>query len=155
MRFVERHAWKVFAGLSVLIILFAIGDMAQGGETFRESEAVLFRSFSGTTWDELSAVNPGAADVIDYQVRSAGVVLLMAGVLSLAVSVTALRRGDRWAWYAMWAWPLWMLLAYFLFWMTQPDLSTGIPVPLISASVLLAISVLTLGLSYRRYLRPA
>jgi hypothetical protein len=40
-------------------------------------------------------------------------------------------------------------------WITQPNLSVGIPVPLISGTVVLVISVGTLALSYHRYLRPA
>ncbi len=143
----------VFAALSVIIILFGGGDIIQGGEGYRDGEAVLFKSLTGTTWDELRAADPDAARLIDSQVRSGGLHLLVVGLFSLSTCLTALRRGERWAWYAMWAWPLWFALNYPLFWIAQPDLRSGVPVPLISGTVFLLISVAALGLSYRRYLR--
>ena len=37
-------------------------------------------------------------------------------VLTVAVAVTAYRRGERWAWWAFWVWPLFLVvhgLAFF------------------------------------------
>lgn len=153
MSLVGRFVWVVFATLSVIVILFGVGDLLQGGETFRSGEAVLFQSLTGTTWDELRANDPGAARVIDQQVRGTGTILLVLGLLSLAVTLTALRRGERWAWFAMWIWPLWLVQIYLVFWLVQPDLSGGIPVPLVSGTIILVLTVATLVLSSRHYLR--
>lgn len=153
MRFFERNAWKVFAALSAVIILFGFGDLTQGGETFRSGEAVMFRSLTGIGWAELLGTDPGASRMIDQQVRSGGVALLVAGLFSLAICLTALRRGERWAWYSMWIWPVWIGLVYVVFWISHPNLGEGIPVPLVSGTVVLVIVVVTLALSYRRYLR--
>ena len=153
MRFFERHAWKVFAGLGVIVASFGVGDMASGGASLEASEAVLFNTMAGTTWAELRVADPGAAKFIDYLWRAEGAALVAVGLLTLAISATALRHGERWAWYAMWVFPLWIALIYLVFWIVQPDLRSGIPVPMISGAVLLAITVLTLGLSYRRYIR--
>lgn len=155
MRFVERHGWKVFVGLSLVLILFGVGDMSQGGETYRSGEAVLFQSVIGMTWGELSAADPGTARLIDQpgtehrrctaRIRCcrawpsrlqrcvAGTVGLVRNVALADVVPAHLRE----------------------FWIVQPDLSVGIPVPLVSGSIFLVITVLTLGLSYRRYLRKA
>jgi hypothetical protein len=153
VRFSERYGWVVFAVLSGIVVVFGLGDMMIGGETYESGETVHFQSLTGMTWDELRAADPAAARLIDGQVRSGGNILLLAGLLSLAISLTAFRRGDRWAWYAMWAWPLVLVLNYVLFWAAKPDLTYGIPVPLISGTVFLVIILVTLGLSYRRYLR--
>ena len=153
MSFVERHAWKVFTVLGGIVVLFGAGDIASGGASLQSGEAVLFNSMTGTTWDELQAANPGAAKLIDYLWRAQGAALVVVGVLTVAISLAALRRGDRWAWYAMWVFPLWVALVYLVFWIAQPDLRSGIPVPLISGAVFLAITVTTLVLSYGRYLR--
>ena len=153
MSFFERHGWKVFAGLGVIVALFGVGDVASGGASFESGEGVLFGSMTGTTWDELRAADPGAAKMIDYLWRVEGAALVVVGLLTAAISLTALRRGDRWAWYAMWVFPLWIALVYLVFWIAQPDLRSGIPVPLISGTVFLVITVATLGLSYRRYAR--
>jgi len=153
MRFFERHAWKVFAVLGVIVSLFGAGDIGSGGTSFQSGEAVLFSSMTGTTWDELRAANPGAAKLIDYLWRAEGAALVVVGLLTAAISLTALRRGDRWAWYAMWVFPLWIALVYLVFWISQPDLRSGIPVPLISGAAFLVITVATLVLSYGQYLR--
>ena len=153
MLFFERHVWKVFAGVGAIVALFGVGDIGSGGASFESGEAVLFGSMTGTTWDVLLAADPGAAKMIDYLWRAEGAALVAVGVLAVAISLTALRRGDRWAWYAMWVFPLWIALVYLVFWIVQPDLSAGIPVPMISGAVFLVITVATLGLSYRRYVR--
>jgi hypothetical protein len=153
MRFFARHGWKVFAVLGAIVVLFGVGDIAGGGASFQGGEAVLFNSMTGTTWDELRAADPGAAKLIDYLWRAEGAALVVVGLLTLAISLTALRRGDRWAWAAMWVFPLWIALVYLVFWISQPDLRSGIPVPLISGAVFLVITVVTLVLSYGRYLR--
>ncbi|HEV8597624.1 MAG TPA: hypothetical protein VGR23_07880, partial [Candidatus Dormibacteraeota bacterium] len=66
--FFERHAWKVFTGLSLIVVLFGVGDVISGGLTFQTGEDVLFYSLSSTTWGELNATAPGPANLIDYQV---------------------------------------------------------------------------------------
>jgi hypothetical protein len=153
MSFFERHVWKVFAAVGVIVALFGVGDVASGGASFESGEGVLFGSMTGTTWDELRAADPGAAKMIDYLWRAEGAALVAVGMLALAISLTALRHGDRWAWYAMWVFPLWIALIYLVFWIVQPDLRTGIPVPMISGAVFLVVTVATLGLSYRTYVR--
>ena len=42
-------------------------------------------------------------------------------------------------------------VSYVVFWIVQPDLSAGLPVPLVSGSIFLLITVVTLVLSYVRY----
>ena len=151
----ERNAWKVFTGVSLVSAVFGLGDMLIGGSTFGSGEVVLFSRLTGTTWGGLQAAHQGAANLIDYQVRGGGAQLLMLGVLSLAICVTALRRGERWAWYAMWVWPLGVGLIVALLWGAVHGRGTGIPIPIISGSITVVISVTTLALSGRKYLRNA
>lgn len=153
VRFFERHAWQVFAAVGVIVTLFGAGDIASGGESLRGAEAVLFQSLTGASWDELQASDPGAAKMIDYLWRAEGAALAVTGLLTFAISLGALRRGDRWAWYAMWIIPLWIVLVYLVFWIVQPDLSSGIPVPIISGAAFLVITLATLVLSQGRYRR--
>src|SRR6266540_3735281 len=96
-RFFERHAWKVFLALSVIVALFGLGDLFSGGSTYQSGEVVLFTSITGTTWDELRAGSPRIANMIDQQVRSGGAGLLVVGLLSGAICFNALRSGAPWA----------------------------------------------------------
>jgi FtsH-binding integral membrane protein len=88
-----------------------------------------------------------------YQVRASGAWLLLVGIFSLAISVTTLRRGERWAWFAMWVWPLGVALVVAMLWSATRGPGEGIPVPIISGSITIVISLLTLASSARRYLR--
>jgi hypothetical protein len=149
----ERNGWTVFTGISLVTLIFGLGDMISGGSTFALGETVMFNRLTGTTWDALRAADPGAANMIDYQVRAGGAWLLLLGIFSLAICVTALRRGERWAWYAMLVWPLGVALIVAVLWSATQGPGNGIPVPIISGSITIVISTATLALSARRYLR--
>ena len=112
----ERNGWTIFSGISLIISVFGLGDVIGGGSTFASGEKVLFHRMSGTTWDALQAAQPGAAHMIDYQARAGGAGLMLLGVFSLAICVTALRRGEGWAWYAMCVWPFGFALIMAVLW---------------------------------------
>jgi hypothetical protein len=152
-RWFERNGWTVFTGISLVTVLFGLGDIVAGGSTFAFGETVMFNRLTGTTWDALQAADPGAANLIDYQVRASGAWLVLIGILSLGICVTALRRGERWAWSAMWVWPLGVALVVAVLWSATRGPGEGIPIPIISGSITIVISVVTLALSARRYLR--
>lgn len=44
--FVERHAWKVFIGISGIVALFGVGDMLAGGSTYSEGESELLQPWA-------------------------------------------------------------------------------------------------------------
>ncbi len=149
----ERNGWTIFTGIGLVAVVFGLGDILMGGSTFATGEGVLFNRLTGTTWDALQAADPGAANLIDYQVRASGAYISLFGILTLAICVTALRRGERWAWYAMWAWPLGVALIVAVLWSATQGPANGIPVPIVSGSITIVISIATLALSARKYLR--
>jgi hypothetical protein len=53
----------------------------------------------------------------------------------------------------MWVWPLGTLLIEVQLLSSVRTLGSGIPVPVISGSIFILVSVATLALSYRKYLR--
>jgi len=148
---IERNDWKVWVVLSVIFVLFGAGDLQMGGSAYADGETVLFSGITGRSWDEFQAADPGAARLIDSMVRSGGAHLLFIGLLSLAISIFGLRRGQRWAWVTMWLWPLYLLLAVAMLAVTEKVPGAGVPVPMISGTIFLIITVGTLALSYRKY----
>jgi hypothetical protein len=124
-----------------------------GGSTFASGESVLFAGMTGTAWGDLQVADPGAARLIDYQVRSGGVQLTLVGLLSLSVTLFGLRRGQRWAWLAMWLWPLWFASIVITLLLTPRVANAGIPVPVISGTVFLVLTVALQVLSFRKYAR--
>lgn len=149
--FLARYGWIVFLVLSLILTLFGLGDIFTGGSTFESGEGPTLQGISGMTWQELASTSPNAANMIDYLVRAGGAHLFVFGLLSLIVAVTAFRRGDRWAWYAMWLWPLWLVLIIVILLTAYKQPGPGIPPPLISGSIFMGLAVLTLLLSYRKF----
>jgi hypothetical protein len=146
-----RRAWVVWVGISVLIMLFGLDDLRQGGASYAGGERVLFEGIAGTTWDALRASQPAVAEMIDRLVRLGGVDLAILGLLSLAIAITGVRRGERWAWRAMWALPLWLSAQIVVLMLADKVPGAGVPVPIMSGTVLLVITIPTLLLTYRTY----
>lgn len=69
---------------------------------------------------------------------------LLIGFFGITVAVYGLRRGERWAWYAMWLWPLWIVAQ------TWRALSAGKTGESMAAPVFLVLIAAALALSYRR-----
>lgn len=153
--FFERHAWKMFLGLSLLIVVFGLGDIFSGAASFQSGEAPTMQGITGMTWQELEAASPGAATFIDFLARSGGAHLLTVGLFSAVVSLTSFRHGERLAWYGMWIWPLWIALFEGMMLNSYKTRGPSIPPPLISGPVFFSLSVLTLGLSYRKFFRQS
>ena len=57
--------------------------------------------FSKGSWSELANMSPMAAKYIMVLFRMYGVFNVAFGVMGVAIAVTAFRRGDRWAWWAL------------------------------------------------------
>jgi cytochrome bd-type quinol oxidase subunit 2 len=144
-----------FAAVGLLFVLFGLGDIASGGSTYDSGEAVLFHAFTGTTWSALQTADPGAARLIDVGVRLGGVYFLVTGVLILATSAIAMRRGERWAWLVMWALPLMAGAGLAILLFSPRAADSGVPVPIFSGSIVLVLSLAVLVLSAPRYLRAS
>ena len=145
--FFERHSWKVLFLISIIVGLFGLGDIIQG----MSADSAIANSITGVAWGELQESSPKIADLIDLQVRSGGGQLITLSILSIAICLAGFRRGERWAWYTLWAWPLFTVLAFITFLIVdrQPDFPP--PPPLLSAPVFFVVSVLALLLPYRKF----
>jgi hypothetical protein len=61
-----------------------------------------YEGFSGNSWSELLGTSPMTASYIRLLFRMYGIFNVLFGLMAIAITVTAFRRGERWAW--------WMLL---------------------------------------------
>lgn len=145
--FFQQHGWKMLLIISGIIGLFGIGDMIQG----MSADPAIANSMTGVPWEELQRSSPEIANLIDLQVRSGGAQLLTLSILSIIICLTGYRRGERWAWYAFWSYPLYMVLAFTIFLTADRQADFPQPPPLLSAPVFFIICVLVLLLSYRRF----
>jgi hypothetical protein len=86
MAVVRRYAWTVFVLFAVLATMFGV--------------------FPGG-WFE-----PDAERDVTLLISTFAIVAV---VLTVAVAATAFRRGERWAWFAFWVWPLFFVVHGFAF----------------------------------------
>ena len=60
-----------------------------------------YESFSKGSWSELAGASPMTAKYIVVLFRMYGVFNVIFGLMAIAITVTAFRRGERWAWWAL------------------------------------------------------
>jgi hypothetical protein len=60
-----------------------------------------YEGFTKGSWTELVVTSPAAAKYIALLFRLYGVFCGVFGLMAIAIAVTAFRRGERWAWWAL------------------------------------------------------
>lgn len=133
--FWQRHAWRFLAGLAVIVLLFGVGDIVRG----LDADPAIPEGVTGLTIAEIRAANPAVAGLLDLQVRSGGVHLLMLGGMWLTLVAVPMRAGRRWAWNAVWSLPLWGLTVSVAFLFVDRPAGAPIPPPALSGWVFFAI----------------
>jgi len=60
-----------------------------------------YEGYSGGSWSELLRAAPMTAKYMIVLYRLYGIYCVLFGLMGSAIAVTAFRRGDRWAWWAL------------------------------------------------------
>jgi hypothetical protein len=145
--FFESSVWVLFLVLGVLEILFGMGDMIAG----IENDPAILVSATRRTPAELKAQDPLLYNAMDHQQKVIGNVLLMTGLLVSIISLKALRRGARWAWFTFWLIPVSMAFAAASSYISRQPGESLAP-PFYSGSLFAVLTIVWLALSYRKYL---
>ena len=101
----RRVAW-------LLILLVDGGDAAWGGMAAALPDRLPgpggtpiltagYEGFSGGSWADLASTAPPAARYMVLLFRMYGLFNLLFGLMAIAITVTAFRRGERWAWWTL------------------------------------------------------
>jgi hypothetical protein len=101
----RRIAW-------ILVLIVDVGFVAWGAMAAALPDHLLgpsgtpivtagYEGFSKGSWSELVRTSPMAAKYIMVLFRMYGVYNVAFGVMGTAIAVTAFRRGDGWAWWAL------------------------------------------------------
>ena len=140
-RMYVKYAWIVFFALGAIFLVSAVPH-AFGFNT----DPALVESISGTTPDDLKDSNPMFFDLYSYYFMGGALSDIGFAFLIIVISVTAYRRGEKWAWYAFWFVP-----AYFLGWvalgLTIESSSSTIPYLM----VFIMLSLVGLLLPFRKF----
>jgi hypothetical protein len=60
-----------------------------------------YAGFTKGSWQELVNTSPRAAEFMAVRFRVYGAYVVVVGLLTIAITVTAFRHGERWAWWAL------------------------------------------------------
>jgi len=101
----RRVAW-------ILILLADVGLLAWGAMAAIAPEHLLgpnsapiltaeYEGFTGYSWSELVATAPKTADLLTLVFRMYGIYGVAFSLMAIAIAVTAFRRGESWAWWAL------------------------------------------------------
>jgi hypothetical protein len=144
--FFEGSAWVLFLIIGVLEILFGASDMTAG----IENDPAILISATGRTPAELKDQDASIYAAMDNQQKLIGCNLLITGLLVSVISVTAFRRGARWAWFIFWLIPVTMaFLVVSQYNSRQPGESLA--PPFYSGSLFAVLTIVWLALSYKKY----
>lgn len=102
---VSRFAW-------ILILITDAGFIAWGAMAALATEHLTgpnstpilvaeYENFTGHSWIALNAASPKVADFITILFRMYGAFNVVFGLLTVAITISAFRRGERWAWWTL------------------------------------------------------
>jgi hypothetical protein len=126
-----RHAWWGLVVMSVIVGLFGVTDVI----------------------GELEADSAQAYRLLDFMVRAGGVHLIVMGGLMTAMLLLAFRRGQRWAWWAIWTLPAWAASAFALNFVYGMAPGQAPPPPMISGPIFAVLAAAILLVSAPRFVR--
>jgi hypothetical protein len=96
----------------ILILIVDVGFVAWGAMAAIAPDGLLgpggrailpagYEGYTGASWPELLRTSPMTARYMIVLYRMYGIFNVVFGLLGTAIAVTAFRRGDRWAWWAL------------------------------------------------------
>ena len=105
MKRLQRVAW-------ILILIVDVGYVAWGAGAAVSPDRLLgpggtailpagFEGYSGASWSDVSGGSPRIAGYMTLLFRMYGLYCVLFGFMGGVVAVTAFRRGERWAWWAL------------------------------------------------------
>ena len=105
MKRLQRVAW-------ILILIVDVGYIAWGAAAAASPDHLLgpggkailpagYEGYTGASWSELAGASPLIAGYMTVLYRMYGVYNLLFGLMGSAIAITAFRRGERWAWWAL------------------------------------------------------
>jgi hypothetical protein len=105
MKRLQRVAW-------ILILIVDVGYIAWGAGAAASPDHLLgpggqailpagYEGYSGASWSALAGASPSTTGYMTLLFRMYGLYCVLFGLLCSAIAVTAFRRGERWAWWAL------------------------------------------------------
>lgn len=143
----QRYAWVLLVLVALPILLFGVGALLFGLSLSDFPVGLpggpdAVESLTGVTWDETLSSNPAALTLLRGISRVEGLALLGFAIVTIVISSSAYRRGERWAWFTLWTLPAFMIGL-----LLHEREGEFIQMP----AILLSLSLLALLLPYRKF----
>jgi hypothetical protein len=103
--FYQRHAWVLLFAMGLFLFLFGIGYIVIGLASVPNAELTLSTGRVSTR-PLLLESHPDLVPVFQNAVTEWGIFEASFGALVMILAAVPFRRGERWAWFALWAVPL-------------------------------------------------
>jgi len=101
----KRNAWILILIVDVAYIAWgAMAAAAPQGLTGPAGLGILpagYQGYTGGSWSELLRTSPHTAEYMVVLFRMYGIYNVVFGLMGSAVAITAFRRGEPWAWWAL------------------------------------------------------
>lgn len=101
----SRIAWLFIliadAGVVAWGAMAALAPEHLPGPGFTPILKAEYEGFTAHSWSELNSNSPAIANFITLLFRMYGTFNVAFGVLAIAITLTAFRRGERWAWWTL------------------------------------------------------
>ena len=112
----QKYAW---------LILFIVGILVTLGgfyELFSGIDPNDFQTSTGVDWNQFLTSQPEVAAYLSRGLRLAGIGYLCFALFAAILAIKGFRKGERWAWYLMWIFPLGLGLTSALFFIYESGL---------------------------------
>ena len=97
-----KYGWVVFLLLGLLWLVTGLSQIFNP-EPLLENDA---QRITGMSWSEHEASSPATVQLARSLMGTLGNLKTSWSLLVIAITLTAYRRGRKWAWYAMWLMPV-------------------------------------------------
>lgn len=147
MNWLRRNSWWALVGIAALFFVFGVLDVASGAA----ADPAIPLGLSGLTLDELRSESAIGLELFDFMTRVNGWSLILLGGLLTVILLVPFRRGERWAWWTMWAIPAWAIgvALFYVVAGVQPDQPP--PPPMVSGPIVAGLSAAILLISAPRF----
>ncbi len=135
--------------MTVLVAVIGFSPVIQG----INEDASVPLGITGMTAAQLQAASAQSYRLLDFEVRSSGIALIVIGTLLSAVLLGAFRQNRPWAWWMMWVLPLWGASVFVLILAIGVAPGQAPPAPMISGLIIAVLSAALLLVSAPRFFR--
>ena len=142
----EKYAWIILFAIGVLVL---VGGVPHAFGINTDPETV--ERIIGMTLSEFQDSNPGFFDLYTFYFRFGGWSDLGVAFFIMAISLTAYRKGEKFAWYILWFVPAFFIgCAAITMSTTTMNVESGLSL-LLPISMFVILSLLGLLLPYRKF----